>query len=146
MIVLDTDHISFLQRPKSREGRTLLERLNAANDEAVVSIISAEEQMRSWISLIHRYRDVRQQTLYYLRLSEFLQSYAKWRTLDFDSMVADRFQELRQQGVNIGASDLKIASITLIHEALLLTRNFADFSRVPNLRFADWSQPLDGGA
>ena len=146
MIVLDTDHISFLQRPSSREGRALLERLNVANDETVVSIISAEEQMRSWISLIHRYRDVRQQTHYYLRLAEFLKFYAKWRILDFDSTAADRFQNLRQEGINIGTSDLKIASLALIHGALLLTRNFADFSRVPDLRFADWSQPLEADA
>ncbi len=34
--------------------------------------------------------------------------------------------------------DLKIAAITLAHDALLLTRNIADFERVPGLRAENW--------
>jgi tRNA(fMet)-specific endonuclease VapC len=45
---------------------------------------------------------------------------------------------MRRQGVRIATMDLKIACIALEHDALLLTRNTKDFSRVPGLRFADW--------
>jgi predicted nucleic acid-binding protein len=34
--------------------------------------------------------------------------------------------------------DLKIAAITLVHGAMLLTRNTVDFAKVPGLRFANW--------
>jgi tRNA(fMet)-specific endonuclease VapC len=34
--------------------------------------------------------------------------------------------------------DLKIASIALQQGATLLTRNTADFSKVPGLNFANW--------
>lgn len=34
--------------------------------------------------------------------------------------------------------DLKIASITLVNNATLLTRNRSDFDRVPGLQTEDW--------
>jgi tRNA(fMet)-specific endonuclease VapC len=34
--------------------------------------------------------------------------------------------------------DLKIASIVLAHNAMLLSRNLRDFQQVPNLRVEDW--------
>lgn len=37
--------------------------------------------------------------------------------------------------------DLKIASIALVHDALILTANLRDFSRVPGLRCANWLEP-----
>ncbi len=33
---------------------------------------------------------------------------------------------------------LRIASITLAHDATLLTRNSVDFAQVPGLRFENW--------
>jgi tRNA(fMet)-specific endonuclease VapC len=48
------------------------------------------------------------------------------------------FADLRRQGVRIGSLDLKIACITLIHDATLLRRNKLDFAKVPGLRFENW--------
>jgi len=56
--------------------------------------------------------------------------------LDTDHLecAADRFDGLRRQRIGIGSMDLKIASIALINEALLVTSNLRDFSLVPELR------------
>lgn len=61
MIILDTDHISVLQHEDSPKALALLERLEALpSDEAVVAtVVTLEEQSRSWLSLIGRYTDVR---------------------------------------------------------------------------------------
>jgi len=40
--------------------------------------------------------------------------------------------------LQIGTSDLKIASIALTHGATLLSANARDFSQVPGLRVEDW--------
>ncbi len=38
----------------------------------------------------------------------------------------------------LGTMDLKIASITLANNAILLSRNLCDLERIPDLRVEDW--------
>lgn len=57
----------------------------------------------------------------------------------FDEQALEIFQSLWLQRVRIGTMDLKIAAIALSNHATLLTRNSKDFSKVPGLRFDDWS-------
>ena len=68
-------------------------------------------------------------------ITDFLAGFTR---LPFDKKAAARFLKLRKQGVRIGTMDLRIACITLEHDALLLTRNTVDFAKVPNLRFENW--------
>jgi tRNA(fMet)-specific endonuclease VapC len=58
--------------------------------------------------------------------------------LPFDDAAADRFEQLRRAGVRIGGMDLKIASIGLVHGALILSANLQDFQKVPGLRVENW--------
>jgi tRNA(fMet)-specific endonuclease VapC len=50
-----------------------------------------------------------------------------------------RFQQLRN-GNAIGAYDIMIAAQALRHNVLLITNNVDEFSRVPDLRWEDWTQ------
>lgn len=45
---------------------------------------------------------------------------------------------LEQQGQPIGPYDTLIAGIALAHNATLVTRNHAEFSRIGGLHLADW--------
>ena len=69
---------------------------------------------------------------------ERIEFFASWLMFDWDAEAAGRFQQFRAQGVRIGAQDLKIACITIEHDATLLTRNTVDFAKVPGLRFENW--------
>jgi tRNA(fMet)-specific endonuclease VapC len=40
--------------------------------------------------------------------------------------------------MRIGAMDLKIACIALVHGALVLSANLQDFQKVPGLRVENW--------
>jgi tRNA(fMet)-specific endonuclease VapC len=140
MIVLDTDHLSCLEWG-SREAANLRMRLAEAVDQnVVVSIVSYEEQMRGWMALLAKTTDVRKQVETYSRLKKHLQLYCSVPLLDFTETAAFRFMELRSQKIRIGTMDLKIAASCLCHGALLLTRNVLDYSKVPGLRLADWTQ------
>jgi predicted nucleic acid-binding protein len=44
------------------------------------------------------------------------------------------------RNIQIGTMDLKIAAITLTNDATLLSRNLADFGKIPGLRVEDWSR------
>lgn len=59
----------------------------------------------------------------------------------FDETAAEKFQQLRRQGVRIATTDLKIASITLTNRATLLSANLRDFEKVPGLAVEDWLTP-----
>ena len=50
MIILDTDVLSIVQRGEGLAYDHLVARLDVADDEVVVSIVSFEEQIRGWIA------------------------------------------------------------------------------------------------
>ena len=61
-----------------------------------------------------------------------------WEIVPFDERAADKFADLRRQRIRIATMDLKIASIALVNDALLVTANLRDFSAVPQLRCENW--------
>ena len=142
MIVLDTDHTSVLQHADSEVAAALQERLaHSADSDIATTPITLEEQSRSWLSLIRRCADVWRQVVYYDRFVATCRFFAKWRFVPFDDAAALRFQELRSARIHIGSIDLKIAAICLVNDATLLSRNLADFLRVPGLHAEDWLGP-----
>jgi tRNA(fMet)-specific endonuclease VapC len=82
--------------------------------------------------------DPRAQVPIYLRLQTRLEFFSNWTILPWDEPSADLFLNLRREGVRAGAMDLKIACIAIKRNATLLTRNTADFAKIPGLRFANW--------
>jgi tRNA(fMet)-specific endonuclease VapC len=139
MIVLDTNYVSLFQYPEGADANVLRDRLVASPDQDIVTTaITPEEQMRGWLSAIHGQRDVRRQVTYYERLVGLFRFFADWRILPFDDLSADKFRTLRTQRIRIGTMDLKIASIALVQDALLLTTNLRDFRKVPGLRVENW--------
>jgi tRNA(fMet)-specific endonuclease VapC len=138
MIFLDTDHLSILANRTAAGHAALARRLQAANDPVAIPIICAEEQCQGWLAKIHRTRDVHQQILAYERLKDLFDFLAEWEVISFDMAAADKFEELRRAKIRIGSQDLKIATIALTHDALLLSANERDFGKVPGLRVASW--------
>jgi tRNA(fMet)-specific endonuclease VapC len=140
MYVLDTDHLSLLGRATNPEAQRLRFRLAALPpSDRVTTIINFEEQMRGWMSHLAAARSLPRQVLAYQRLKEFLDRYLKITVLEFDEAAAAEFTRLQRLRPHIGTMDLKIAAIALAHQAKVLTKNFKDFTRVPDLHVEDWT-------
>jgi tRNA(fMet)-specific endonuclease VapC len=137
MLILDTDHLVEIDRG-STLGSALLERLVRSGEDVVTTIISAEEQLRGWLAQINRQTDVHRQIDSYCRLKRRLDFFADWHLLPWDTEAAERFETLRAGRIRIGTMDLKIASIALVRDGTLLSRNLADFGKVPGLNVEDW--------
>jgi tRNA(fMet)-specific endonuclease VapC len=60
--------------------------------------------------------------------------------LPFNAVAAQQFENLVKQRCRIGTMDLRIAAITLAHDATLLSRNLKDFRKVPGLKVEDWTK------
>jgi tRNA(fMet)-specific endonuclease VapC len=137
MLVLDTNHLTELERSTSPIAMRLLERLDAAGEETATTVVTVEEQLAGRIAQIRGKRDLLKQTIGYQRLQRHVDFFAAWLVLPFDDEAARLATDFRKQGVRIGTMDLKIAAITLVHGGMLLTRNAVDFGKVPGLRFAN---------
>jgi tRNA(fMet)-specific endonuclease VapC len=139
MIVLDTDHLTVLKYSDSREYGVLSARMvRSGEDRFFISVVSVEEQLRGWFAKIREFPQAHRQIPGYAGLISFLQYIQGFPILTFDEHAADEFELLRKQKIRVGTMDLKIASIALAHDALLLSRNLRDFRRVPRLRVENW--------
>ncbi len=135
MFVLDTNHLRELCYD-SAVGRRLRSRIE--NEPVVTTIVTVEEGCRGWLAKIASYREPGRQVWAYGELDKLLTVTTGFVRLPWDDEAASRLQAFRQQGIRIGTMDLKIACIALEYDAVLLTRNRADFEKVPSLRFENW--------
>jgi tRNA(fMet)-specific endonuclease VapC len=139
MILLDTDHLTVLHFRSGERCVRLIGRLESAASEFIgTTIINVAEQMKGWLASINRERQAERQVTGYRELLRLFDFYSSYHIAPFDEIAADRFNELRRAKIRISTSDLKIASVTLCCDALLLTANRQDFELVPGLRFANW--------
>lgn len=141
MIILDTDCVSLLQRDRILSGSQLQRNLDKFPiDEIYTTIISFEEQMRGWMSFVAKGKTIDEQIYAYGKLHNFLNNYRNSLLLDYDEKAAAVFQNLKSQKIRVGTMDLKIASIAIANNAILISRNLADFERIPNLAVKDWTR------
>lgn len=141
MVVLDTDHLSILEWPASGDAQRLRERLRTASwEQAAATIISFEEQMRGWLAYLARAGTLAKQVEAYGRLLRHLENFREIDVLPFDERAAAELQRLTKLRLRLGTMDLKIAAVVFAHDATLLTRNTADFRKVPGLRIEDWTK------
>lgn len=98
MILLDTDHATFLKYPESERGRRMIDRLNAvAESEAIgVAIVTVEERMRGWLAVIAKEKSALRQVVGYRELALLFQFYQEFEIVPFDEPAARQFEELRK--------------------------------------------------
>ena len=137
MLVLDTDHFSILERLESPERMPLVRRLERSGLPVATTILSYEEQSRSWLAYVARARSRTEQLDAYRRLAKHLDAFRSVTVLDFDERAFEKYIGLKRD-ISIGTMDLKIAAVVMAHDALLLSRNLKDFGQVPGLKVEDW--------
>jgi tRNA(fMet)-specific endonuclease VapC len=138
--LLDTDHISFLQRRSSVEFTRLMTRMDRYSPEDfALSAVSFHEQTLGAHNFINRAQTNTDTIRGYNLLIEILQGFASAPVLPFDREAIAVFDELRSQKVRVATMDLRIASIAISRDLVLLTRNVRDFSKVPKLVTEDWT-------
>ena len=124
--------IAFLRRPGSPVVARLQARLPA--DIRVCSVVVAE--------LLYGCLRSAQPAANLAAVRALLAPYV---SLPFDDAAADQFATIRRHletlGTPIGPYDLQIAAIALVHGCTVVTRNQAEFGRVPGLLPEDWDSP-----
>src|SRR5581483_3135751 len=141
VLLLDTDTLTIWLDPRDALFARLSERLGEPERAPFgTTVVCLQEQMSGWLSAINRARKPEDLIEKYARL---LRAHVSLRTVDvlaFDAAAQTRFESHRRQKVRIPTMDLRIACVTLVNNATLLTRNVRDFRQVPGLAYEDWSR------
>jgi tRNA(fMet)-specific endonuclease VapC len=141
MILLDTDHLTVIQRRSQPDYSILAARLQRIPVRDIcTTIINVEEQMRGWLAVIGRSRQGAREVAAYRHFHGLLAFFAAIPIIEFDEPAADRFRHFRRSRIRLGTMDLKIAAIAMSRGATLLSRNLRDFRLVPGLLVQDWSR------
>ena len=137
MVVLDTNHFSELERG-SIECERLMHRVELSGEDPFTTVVTAEEVMSGWLAQVRGRLSPERLLKAYGAFQNGIESLHGWTLPPWNADVSAIFDSLRRGGVRIGTMDLRIASICLNYDAILLTRNLADFRRVPGLRVENW--------
>jgi tRNA(fMet)-specific endonuclease VapC len=138
--LLDTDHISILQKQTGPEFANLMARIaQVSRADLAFCIVSFHEQVLGCNAYISQAKSPADVIHGYEMFDRVLSAFAAAVVLPFDSAASGMFDQLVAQRVRIATMDLRIASIALSQGLKLLTRNRRDFSKVPNLQIEDWT-------
>ena len=141
MIILDTDCLSILERETGDEFTVLKTNLARFDIKDIyTTIISFDEQMRGWMAVVARANSVQRLVITYAKLDRFLEYFRSIPTVSFDEEAGRIFSALKRQYGRIGTMDLRIASIAIANDAILVSRNLADFEQIPDLTVEDWTR------
>ncbi len=139
MLLLDTDHLTLLERGGAVSLPLQMRLGNVPAAEIATTILNYEEQMRGWLSRASQARTTEMLLAAYARLETHIKTFHGIPILPFDAVAAAEFERLRRARIRVGTMDLRIAAVCLANNATLLTRNLNDFSKVSGLRAEDWS-------
>lgn len=143
MIVLDTQHLSQLQRVGTVSELRLSDRLRAIPvEELRITIISPFEQFRDCLGRINASSArLAEQVRHFELLGRLVDFYSFWqgRILLFDQGSAEVLSRFSPEMIRrIGPRDSRIAAIALANQATLLSANLRDSQQVPGLQVEDW--------
>ena len=138
--LLDTDHITLLQRETGPAYATLRARLaQHPPEELAFPIISLHEQVMGCHTYINQARTAADLVRGYAMLATVLRTFSRARVLPFDDAAAAVSARLVAQRVRLRRMDLRSAAIALARGLVVVTRNTQDFGRVPGLQSEDWT-------
>ncbi|WP_293091889.1 type II toxin-antitoxin system VapC family toxin [Moorena sp. SIOASIH] len=134
MYILDTDHLSLY----GRNHPVLISRLLASQVELTTTAINVEEQLRGRLAQVAEAKDGIMLSNAYQRLVETVMLLSEFNILQYNQKSRDTYQALKAQRIRVGTQDLRIGSIALAYQGILLTRNRRDFEKIPGLIIQDW--------
>ena len=138
--LLDTDHISILQKQSGPNYTALIARIaQVPRADLAFCIVSFHEQVLGCNTYIAQAKTSADIVRGYQMFDRVLSAFAAALVLPFDTNASAVFDGLVVQRVRIATMDLRIASIALSQGLTLLTRNSRDFSKVPGLVIEDWT-------
>jgi tRNA(fMet)-specific endonuclease VapC len=133
--ICDTDHLSLY----GRANPSLIRRIQETQIQLKTTVINVEEQLRGRLAQISEIKEGENQSTAYQRLTDTILMLSEFDFLQYDAKAREIYQSLKAQRIRVGTQDIRIASVVLANDGILLTRNRKDFEKIPNLIIEDWT-------
>ncbi|RUT10053.1 hypothetical protein DSM106972_005480 [Dulcicalothrix desertica PCC 7102] len=133
--IFDTDHLNFY----GRNNLAVMMRLLTSNIRLATTAINVEEQMKGRLAQIAEAQDEAKKSIAYQRLVETVTLLSEFNILQYSAKPYKIYETLKEQCTDVGTQELRIASIALANNGVLLTRNIQYFNKIPGLIIEDWS-------
>jgi tRNA(fMet)-specific endonuclease VapC len=139
--LLDTDHVTILERGQGMEFATLTANINRHPAGAVgLSVVSFQEQVRGAHNRVNTARTPAELLRGYELMLGVIDLFCQFPVVPFDAPALNVLDLLKPLKIRIGTMDLRIAATALSRSLTLATRNVSDFGKVPGLRTEDWTK------
>lgn len=139
IFVLDTDHLSLFQRNHPRVCEQVIQVLESTPEAIATTIVSVEEQLAGRLAQIKKAQSPEELVYAYHQLGKTFEMFSNLKVVTYDLNADGLFRKLRKDGIRIGTLDLRIASISLSQNGVIVTRNQVDFGKIPGATIEDWS-------
>lgn len=136
--ILDTDHASlFLSGNQS-----VIAQVAKHSSDIAITVITVQELFNGWTGRLNDPTQVKNISHLYAKLWKTTEFFKVITILNFDKNAEDLCQALQQHNRALTKrrieKDLRIASIALARNATIVTRNYKDFSQIPDLKIENW--------
>jgi tRNA(fMet)-specific endonuclease VapC len=136
--LLDTDHLSILQRKVGAEYLRLSTWMaQFTSVDFACCVVSLHEQVVGAHAFLNQAKNSAGLVRGYVLLERLPRDYLTFVLLPFDVPSATICDRLLAQNLRVGTMDLRLAAIALSRNLTVLTRNLRDFGRVPALKIED---------
>lgn len=143
--LLDTDHLTILERQTKGTYENLIKRMSQYDpSDFAISIVSVYEQMSGCNKLINTAKgttDKKTENIIkgFDVMKRILEKIEILPIVPFDRETGQIYNCLQPQKLRLGKMDALIAATAIQHNLTLLTSNSKDFSKVANLTIEDWT-------
>ncbi|MBD2502373.1 type II toxin-antitoxin system VapC family toxin [Anabaena azotica] len=138
--ILDTDHVSLLLQG----NQAVKSKVTQVYPHLAITIVTVQEIFNGWVVKINDRTESTNLVNLYTKLWTTQEYFKAVKILNFDTAAYTCYQRLLRENQQLNKKrlqkDLRIASIALSTNAVMVTRNQKDFSQIPDLVLEDWTE------
>lgn len=111
------------------------------SNDVAITVITVQELFNGWAGKLNDPAQANNLVYLYTKLWKTTEFFKVITILNFEEDSENTYQALRQNKALAKKrieKDLRIASIALAQNATIVTRNYKDFSQIPNLNIENW--------